>query len=82
MRIILLGASGMVGQGVLIECLRDRRVERVLSLGRTASGRQHAKLQELLHADLYDLSAVEDRLRGYDACFYCLGVSSVGMGES
>ncbi|SDR22065.1 NAD-dependent epimerase/dehydratase family protein [Pseudoxanthomonas sp. CF125] len=82
MRIILLGASGMVGQGVLIECLRDRRVEHVLSLGRTASGRQDAKLQELVHADLYDLSAVEDRLRGYDACFYCLGVSSVGMAEA
>ena len=82
MKIILLGASGMVGQGVLIECLRDPRVERVLSLGRTSGGRNHAKLQELAHADLYDLSSVEDQLRGYDACFYCLGVSSVGMAEA
>jgi uncharacterized protein YbjT (DUF2867 family) len=82
MKIILLGASGMVGQGVLIECLRDPRVEGVLSLGRTASGRQDAKLQELVHADLYRLSAVEERLHGYDACFFCLGVSSVGMAEA
>lgn len=82
MKIILLGASGMVGQGVLIECLRDPRVERVLALGRSASGRRDAKLQDLLHADLYDLSAIEDQLRAYDACFYCLGVSSVGMGET
>ncbi|MDR6842504.1 NAD-dependent epimerase/dehydratase family protein [Pseudoxanthomonas sacheonensis] len=82
MKIILLGASGMVGQGVLIECLRDPRVERVLAVGRSASGRQDAKLQDLIHADLYDLSAVEGQLRGYDACFYCLGVSSVGMAEA
>lgn len=82
MKIILLGASGMVGQGVLIECLRDTRVERVLALGRSASGRQDAKLRDLVHADLYDLSAVEDQLHGYDACFYCLGVSSVGMAEA
>ena len=82
MKIILLGASGMVGQGVLIECLRDPRVEQVLSLGRSPSGRQDPKLQDLVHADLYDLSAIEERLRGYDACFYCLGVSSVGMAEA
>jgi NAD-dependent epimerase/dehydratase family protein len=82
MKIILLGASGMVGQGVLIECLRDRRVERVLALGRSASGRQDPKLKDLVHADFYDMSAVESQLRGYDACFYCLGVSSVGMTES
>lgn len=82
MKVILLGASGMVGQGVLIECLRDPRVERVLSLGRSPSGRQDHKLSELVHADLYDLSAVEDTLRGYDTCFYCLGVSSVGMNEA
>jgi len=82
MKVILLGASGMVGQGVLIECLRDPRVERVLSLGRSPSGRQDPKLSEQVHADLYDLSAVEESLRGYDACFYCLGVSSVGMNET
>ncbi|MET0580497.1 MAG: NAD-dependent epimerase/dehydratase family protein [Pseudoxanthomonas sp.] len=82
MKIILLGATGMVGQGVLTECLRDPRVDSVLALGRSPSGRQHPKLQELVHADLYDLSAIENRLRGYDACFYCLGVSSVGMAET
>lgn len=82
MKVILLGATGMVGQGVLIECLRDPRVTQVLALGRNASGSHHPKLRELVHADLYDLSAVHDQLRGYDACFYCLGVSSVGMSEA
>ncbi len=82
MKVILLGATGMVGQGVLIECLRDPRVTQVLALGRSPSGRQDPKLHELVHADLNDLSTVRARLQGYDACFYCLGVSSVGMGEA
>lgn len=82
MKVILLGATGMVGQGVLIECLRDPRVTRVLALGRSPSGRSDPKLQELVHADLYDLSSVRVQLQGYDACFFCLGVSSVGMSEA
>ncbi len=78
MNVILTGASGLVGQGVLMECLRDPRVESVLSLGRSPSGRDDPKLTELVHPDLCDLSSVEDRLRGWDACFYCAGAGVVG----
>jgi uncharacterized protein YbjT (DUF2867 family) len=80
-KLILFGASGMVGQGVLRECLLDGEVERVLSIGRSAIGRQHAKLQELRHENFLDYSDVEDQLAGFDACFFCLGVSSAGMTE-
>lgn len=78
MKVILTGASGLVGQGVLIECLRDPRVHAVLSLGRSPSGRDHLKLTELVVADMLDLSAVEERMRGWDACFYCAGAGVVG----
>ncbi|MBR1231984.1 NAD-dependent epimerase/dehydratase family protein [Bradyrhizobium sp. AUGA SZCCT0182] len=79
MKVILFGATGMVGQGVLRECLLDAGVERVLVVGRSPTGRQHAKLREVLHKDFTDFSAIESDLAGYDACFFCLGVSSVGM---
>ncbi len=82
MKVILFGATGMVGQGVLRECLLDSGVEQVLTVGRSATGQQHAKLQELVHKDLTDFSSVEARLTGYDACFFCLGVSSAGMSEA
>ncbi len=81
MRIVLLGASGMVGQGVLRECLLDPGVELVLSIGRRPSGLHEEKLQEIVHSDLADLTDVEDRLRGFDACFFTLGVSSAGLTE-
>jgi uncharacterized protein YbjT (DUF2867 family) len=80
-KVILLGATGMVGQGVLRECLLDPAVETVLAIGRNATAQQHEKLQEIAHNDLCDLSAFEGRLAGYDACFFCLGVSAVGMNE-
>ena len=82
MKVIVFGATGMVGQGVLRECLLDPDVERVLTVGRTPTGRQDPKLDEIAHPDLADLTPVEDRLAGYDACFFCLGVSSAGMNES
>ncbi|HLW74275.1 MAG TPA: epimerase [Gammaproteobacteria bacterium] len=82
MKVILFGASGMVGQGVLRECLRDPGVERVLSIGRSLSGKQDPKLEELALKDLYDLGPVESKLKGYDACFFCLGVSAAGMREA
>jgi uncharacterized protein YbjT (DUF2867 family) len=83
MKVILFGATGMVGQGVLRECLRDPEVESVLVVVRGAgTGQRHDKLQELVHADLFDLAAVQERLSGYDACFFCLGVSSGGMKEA
>jgi len=79
MKVILFGATGMVGQGVLRECLLDAGVERVLAIGRSRTGQQHAKLHEIVHDNFMDYSAVESELAGYDACFFCLGVSSVGM---
>jgi uncharacterized protein YbjT (DUF2867 family) len=81
MKVILFGATGMVGQGVLRECLLDPGVESVLAVGRSPTGQQHAKLREILHDDFFDFSAIESQLVGYDACFFCLGVSSVGMDE-
>ncbi|MFF0861066.1 NAD-dependent epimerase/dehydratase family protein [Nonomuraea sp. NPDC003560] len=81
MRVIIFGATGMVGRGVLRECLLDERVTAVLTVGRSPTGTVHPKLRELLHSDLSDLSAVEDELSGYDACFFCLGVSAAGMSE-
>ena len=81
MKVILFGATGMVGQGVLRECLLDSGVEQVLAIGRSATGQQHAKLQEIVQSDLFDLSSIEGRLAGFDACFFCLGVSAAGMSE-
>jgi len=72
----------MVGQGVLRECLLDPGVESVLVVGRSPTGHEHAKLNEIVRPDLFDLSAIEGELSGYDACFFCLGVSSAGMGEA
>jgi uncharacterized protein YbjT (DUF2867 family) len=80
-KVILFGATGMVGQGVLRECLHNPEVESALVVGRNALGQQHAKLHEIVLKDLFDLSAIEDKLSGYDACFFCLGVSAVGMKE-
>ncbi len=81
MKVLLLGATGMVGQGVVRECLLDPEVETVLAIGRNATVQQHEKLHEIVHNDLFDLSAIEGKLSGYDACFFCLGVSAVGMNE-
>lgn len=82
MKVILFGASGMVGQGVLRECLLDADVEKVLLIGRSATGQKHPKIQEIVHADIGDLTPLEAQLSGFDACFFCLGVSSVGMTEA
>jgi uncharacterized protein YbjT (DUF2867 family) len=81
MKVIVFGATGMVGRGVLLECLDDASVTAVLAVGRSASGLSHPKLRDILHRDFLDYSAIEDTLRGYDACFFCLGVSSAGIGE-
>jgi uncharacterized protein YbjT (DUF2867 family) len=82
MKIILFGATGMVGQGVLRECLLDPDVETVLSIGRNPTGQHHDKLREIVHADLTTFSAIEGDLEGTDACFFCLGISSAGMKEA
>ena len=81
MRAIIFGATGMVGQGVLRECLLDPEVEAVLTVGRTPTGQQSPKLHELTHANLLDFSAIQSDLTGYDACFFCLGVTSAGTSE-
>jgi len=82
MNVILTGATGMVGEAVLLECLDNPAVERVCSVSRRPCGRTHPKLIELHVPDFRDLGAVETKLSGYDACFYCAGISSVGMSEA
>ena len=82
MNILLYGATGMVGQGVLRECLLDPDIQIVQTVGRTATGVQNEKLKELVHKDLFNYASVEAQLSGFDACFFCLGVTSTGMTES
>jgi uncharacterized protein YbjT (DUF2867 family) len=82
MKVILFGATGMVGQGVLRHCLLDPDVESVLAIGRKLSGVSHPKLRELVRPDMFDFKVSAEELNGYDTCFFCLGVSSVGMNEA
>jgi uncharacterized protein YbjT (DUF2867 family) len=82
MKVLIFGATGMVGQGVLRECLRDPDVERVASMGRTVTGVHDPRLWEMVRADMSDFSDIEAELAGFDACFFCLGVSSNGMKEA
>lgn len=82
MKVVLFGATGMVGQGALRECLRDPDVETVLAVGRAATGQNHPKLSELVHKDMHDFSAIAGDLTGYDACLFCLGITSAGMSEA
>jgi uncharacterized protein YbjT (DUF2867 family) len=81
MKVILFGATGMVGQGVLRECELDPEVTAILSVVRTSTGQQHPKLHEIVHRDFFDFTALDPELSGFDACFFCLGVSSAGMSE-
>lgn len=82
MKVILFGATGMVGQGVLRECLVDPGVTQVLAIGRNASGKHDPKLKDVVLPDLFHYEAVASQLTGYDACFFCLGISSAGMSEA
>ena len=82
MRVILFGATGMVGAGVLQECLRDDRVREVLAILRTPSERAHPKLRQLIRSDFFDYGDARETLRGFDACFFCLGVTAVGKTEA
>jgi uncharacterized protein YbjT (DUF2867 family) len=82
MNVILFGATGMVGQGVLRECLLDPSVQQLLSIVRTPTNQQSPKLLELVHSDFFDYSTIESQLTGFDACFFCLGVSSAGIDEA
>jgi uncharacterized protein YbjT (DUF2867 family) len=80
-RAIITGATGMVGEGVLHECLQHPLVEAVLVINRRPCGVVHAKLKEIIHQDFFDLKTIEDQLSGYNACYFCSGVSSIGMKE-
>ena len=82
MRVIVTGATGMVGEGVLHECLLDPVIEKVLVVGRRPCGVTHVKLQEAIVPDFFHLDTIETTVQGYDACFFCLGVSSVGKKEA
>ncbi|SCG63847.1 NAD-dependent epimerase/dehydratase family protein [Micromonospora inositola] len=82
MRVVVFGATGMVGQGVLRECLLADDVESVLVVGRTGTGLRHPKLREIIHRDFTDFAPIADELTGLDACFYCLGVSAAGLNEA
>ena len=77
--VILTGSTGMVGEGVLLACLDHPDVEKVLVINRRPLGRSHPKLREIIHSDFFNLAPIEPQLAGYNACFFCLGVSSVGM---
>ncbi|ABG60568.1 NAD-dependent epimerase/dehydratase family protein [Cytophaga hutchinsonii] len=79
---IITGATGMVGEGVMHECLLNPDVEEVLIINRKPSGFTHAKLKEIIHTDFFNLAPVEQQLAGYNACYFCLGVSSIGMNEA
>jgi uncharacterized protein YbjT (DUF2867 family) len=80
--VIVTGATGMVGKGVLLECLDHPEVNQVLSISRRPLGIQHPKLKELLHADFSEFASVAEKLKGYDACYACMGVSAAGMNEA
>jgi uncharacterized protein YbjT (DUF2867 family) len=81
MKVIITGTTGMVGRGVLIECLESSSIEEVLVINRNSLKLNHPKLKEVIHKDFFDFSSIKKELKGYDACFHCMGVSSVGMKE-
>jgi hypothetical protein len=81
MKVIITGVTGMVGEGVLHECLNHNKVDQILLVNRKPCGIQHPKIKEIIHADFYNLSAIENDLKGFDACFFCLGVTSINKKE-
>ncbi|HMQ69469.1 MAG TPA: NAD-dependent epimerase/dehydratase family protein [Ignavibacteria bacterium] len=81
MKVIITGATGMVGKGVLIECLENNEVDSVLIINRSAAGVTHPKLNKLIHKDFSDFNSIKENLKGYDACFHNMGISSLGMNE-
>ena len=82
LKVVFIGAGGMVGAAVLQECLENPAVSKILAVGRAPCGRHHPKLTELIHPDLFDLRPAAERLKGYNACFYTAGVTSAGMNEA
>lgn len=82
MKVIVTGSTGMVGEGVLHECLQRPEMEKVLVINRRPCGVSHPKLTEIIHDNFFDFSPIEEQLKNYDTCFFCLGVSSIGMKEN
>jgi uncharacterized protein YbjT (DUF2867 family) len=82
MKVVLFGATGMVGSGVLLECLDSPRVDSVIAVSRSVTGKSHPKLRELVHTDFLEFTSIAAQLSDLDACFFCLGVSSAGMSEA
>jgi nucleoside-diphosphate-sugar epimerase len=82
MKVIITGSTGMVGKGVLLECIDDPGVEKVLLINRNPIGMSHPKIEEVIHKDFSDFLAIKNQMNGYDVCYHCMGVSSVGMSES
>ncbi|MBK0379390.1 NAD-dependent epimerase/dehydratase family protein [Mucilaginibacter segetis] len=80
-RLIITGTTGMVGEGVLHESINNSDVEAILIINRKKSGVTHSKVTEIIHSNFYDMSNIENSLKGYNTCFFCLGVSSIGMSE-
>ena len=80
-KVIITGATGMVGKGVMLECLESSKIEEVLVINRTSLGMQHPKLIEILLQDFQNVSSLKEKLSGYDACFFCMGVSVIGLSE-
>jgi len=81
MNVIILGSTGMVGKGVLLECINDKRIDKILLINRQSIDVKHSKITEIIHSDFYNFSTIQEQLAGYDACYFCLGVSSAGMDE-
>ncbi|NNC84252.1 MAG: epimerase [Flavobacteriales bacterium] len=81
MKVIITGSTGMVGKGVLLECMDDAQVKGILLINRNPLGIDHPKVKEVIHRDFSEFESIKDHLSGYDACFHCMGVSSAGMNE-
>lgn len=81
-KVLLFGASGMIGQAVLLECLQNEHVEKVLMINRKSLNKKHPKLKEIIHPDFFNFSSIESEFKGYNACFNCIGISSVGVSET
>jgi hypothetical protein len=81
LKVIITGVTGMVGEGVLLECIQHPAIDEILLVNRKPSGMTHPKIKEILHVDFYKLEPIENRLKGYNACFFCLGVTSIGKKE-
>lgn len=82
LKVIITGATGMVGEGVLQECIGNSLVKKILLINRSPSGYSHPKIEEVLHRDFNDLSPIAEKIQGYDACYFCAGVSSIGKTET